>query len=159
MRRRLTPATAIASVALAFSLTGTGLAASRYLVTSTSQIKPSVLAGLHGARGPRGPIGGAGPTGPVGATGPAASANLTTVVGPSEVVTAARPSNFSIATCPTGTHAVSGGWASDNATSDTVTITSEEPNQADTEWIVFAVDRSPSTSASGFNFQAVAVCG
>jgi hypothetical protein len=32
----------IAWVALFFSLTGTGLAASRYVITSTSQIKPSV---------------------------------------------------------------------------------------------------------------------
>ena len=78
MRRRISPATAIACVALVFSMAGTGLAAHRYLITSTSQIKPSVLkklrgnrgrAGLPGARGPVGAAGSAGATGPAGAIG------------------------------------------------------------------------------------------
>ncbi|HEY4896301.1 MAG TPA: hypothetical protein VII01_09440 [Solirubrobacteraceae bacterium] len=38
----------VAWVALFFALTGTGIAASRYLITSTSQIKPSVLRQIAG---------------------------------------------------------------------------------------------------------------
>jgi hypothetical protein len=64
---RVLKSPAIAWVALFFSLTGTGLAASRYVITSTSQIKPSVRRAL---RGPEGPPGAAGPQGPTGATGP-----------------------------------------------------------------------------------------
>ena len=47
MKRRPSPATIIASVALFFSLTGAGLAASHYLITSTRQIAPNVLRQLR----------------------------------------------------------------------------------------------------------------
>jgi len=61
----------VAWLALFVALGGTSLAASHYIVTSTSQIKPSVRAALHGARGPQGPAGAfvAGPTGPQGLRG------------------------------------------------------------------------------------------
>jgi hypothetical protein len=51
---RLIRNNAIAITALVFAFTGTGLAASHYVITSTKQIKPKVLKKLHGARGARG---------------------------------------------------------------------------------------------------------
>jgi hypothetical protein len=65
--RRPTPGTAIALVALFFALGGSAVAASHYLITSTKQIKPSVLRALRGHNGQTGPPG---PTGPQGTPGP-----------------------------------------------------------------------------------------
>jgi Collagen triple helix repeat (20 copies) len=59
----------VAWLALFVALTGTSMAASHYIVTSTRQIKPSVLKHLHGQRGARGPAGKAGPQGESGSKG------------------------------------------------------------------------------------------
>ncbi len=76
---------AIAWLALFVSLTGTSFAASHYLITSTKQIKPSVLkqlrgkagsnggkgaAGSDGSQGSQGVPGAAGPSGKTGEPGP-----------------------------------------------------------------------------------------
>jgi len=72
MKRRI--ALALPALALVFALGGTALARhhstarSRYLITSTSQISPSVLAKLKGRPGPPGPPG-SGPLGPQGLQG------------------------------------------------------------------------------------------
>jgi Collagen triple helix repeat (20 copies) len=66
IRRRMTPATVIATLALAFAMSGGAYAGSHFLITSTKQIKPSVLKSLRGKAGPTAP---AGPTGPAGAAG------------------------------------------------------------------------------------------
>jgi hypothetical protein len=73
-RIRVTPSTAIATLALIFAMTGGAYAAGRYLITSTKQISPKVLRALKGsagANGAAGAIGSAGPAGPGGAQGPA----------------------------------------------------------------------------------------
>lgn len=75
MRKRLSYANVAATLALVFSMTGGAMAANHYLISSTKQIKPSILkklkgnAGAKGATGPQGAQGaqgGAGPAGPAG---------------------------------------------------------------------------------------------
>ena len=58
----------IATAALVFAMTG-GAFAAKYLITSTKQIKPSVLKALKGNAGPAGAPGAQGPQGPAGANG------------------------------------------------------------------------------------------
>ena len=111
------PSMAIAIAALFFALGGGAVAAiqSHYVITSTKQIKPSVLkalkgpkgpagqsvTGLSGPQGPQGPIGATGatgatgakgatgPAGPKGDTGAAGSTGAAGAQGPSGVVTTA----------------------------------------------------------------------
>jgi hypothetical protein len=71
IRRRVTYANGAMTVALVFAMSGGAFAAGKFLVTSTKQIKPSVLASLKGKAGATGAAGPQGPAGPVGATGPA----------------------------------------------------------------------------------------
>jgi hypothetical protein len=95
-------------VALFLALGGTAIAAKHYLITSTSQIKPSVLKSLKGNAGARGPEGPAGPAGAQGPAGPSNLSGLTIVTGPTVEVPAGKVGGAE-AVCPAGSHAVSGG--------------------------------------------------
>jgi hypothetical protein len=70
VRRRLTFANVAMTLALVFAMSGGALAASKFLITSTKQIKPSVLSSLKGKAGRAGTTGAQGPVGPAGVTGP-----------------------------------------------------------------------------------------
>lgn len=70
-RLRLTPGTAIATLALVLAMTGGAYAAKKYLITSTKQISPSVLKALKAANGKPGANGANGAQGPAGPAGPA----------------------------------------------------------------------------------------
>ena len=75
MRRPLpSPALIVALAALTVSMTGSAIAAQRYLITSTKQISPKVLRKLQGHTGATGATGSAGIQGEPGATGPAGTA-------------------------------------------------------------------------------------
>jgi hypothetical protein len=84
IRRHLSAGTVLGTLALIFAMTGAAWAAHHYLISSTKQISPKVLAqlkgnrgprgargatGARGAQGPRGAQGAQGPTGPKGVTG------------------------------------------------------------------------------------------
>ena len=71
IRRRMTYANVVATLAMVFAMTGGAYAASKYLITSTKQIKPAVLASLKGAKGAAGASGAQGTAGPQGAAGAA----------------------------------------------------------------------------------------
>jgi hypothetical protein len=77
--RKPSPTFAIAILALFMALGGTAVAASHFVITSTSQIKPSVVRELRGHRGARGD---AGTTGAQGATGSEGKAGATGEPGP-----------------------------------------------------------------------------
>jgi hypothetical protein len=75
IRKRLSYTNVALTLALVFAMTGGAYAAGRYVITSTKQIKPSVLkqlkgqAGAPGAQGPAGQNGAAGAKGDTGAEG------------------------------------------------------------------------------------------
>jgi hypothetical protein len=87
-RRRPSPSMIVALLALFFALAGTGYAASHYIITNKSQIKPSVVTqlkgnrGLQGIPGVAGPVGPQGPAGAQGAQGPAGTNGNNGVAGP-----------------------------------------------------------------------------
>ena len=67
LRRHLTYANVVATLALVFAMSGGALAAKHYLINSTNQINPRVVKKLRGNAGKTGP---AGPRGPTGLQGP-----------------------------------------------------------------------------------------
>ncbi len=111
IRRRIqvSPATAIATLALVFAMSGGAYAASKYLITSTKQISPKVLKSLKGNAGKAGPAGSNGTNGAPGATGPAGPA------GP-----AGGP----------GTQGIQGEKGTDGTNGESVTNTKLEPGSA-----------------------------
>lgn len=114
--RRPSPASIIASVALFFALGGTATAARQYLITSTGQIKPSVLKKLKGKAGPastngtngaNGKEGKEGPRGVAGANGTNGATNV--VVRYAEITTGTLNDGSAEAKCDPGERATGGG--------------------------------------------------
>jgi hypothetical protein len=156
--RRPSPAVLIASLALLFALGGSAVAARHYLITSTRQIKPSVLRALHGAAGARGPSGPAGlpgapgAAGPQGPAGPVDLSSLTIVRAP-DVLVAPQSEMTSVATCPAGSHVLSGGaW-----TGVALEIYSEMSDDHQS-WITLVFNNNTLSSKIATNLEAIAYC-
>lgn len=120
--KRPSPSMIVALAALFFSMTGAGVAASRYLITSTHQISPAVLKTFHGQRGKPGPQG---PQGPAGTQGtpttprdqsPAPIPAVTRSVGGSVVSVSPGLTQTGSVACPNLTHAEGGGYDADGMT-------------------------------------------
>lgn len=77
VRKRVTYANVVMTLALVFAMTGGAYAAKHYLITSTKQISPKVLRALKGKRGPAGREGKQGPQGPQGPAGASGKDGLT----------------------------------------------------------------------------------
>jgi hypothetical protein len=71
MRKRITYANVVATLALVFAMSGGALAANHYLISSTKQLSPKVFKALKGKTGATGKSGASGATGATGATGAA----------------------------------------------------------------------------------------
>ena len=116
--RRPSAALIIACVALFISLTGAGIAANHYLITSTKQIKPSVikkLKGNKGAKGPRGAAGSNGSNGSIGSIGATGASGATHVVKRWAIGAAGASFSTAVATCNPGETVTGGGADYDSA--------------------------------------------
>src|ERR1700733_4221701 len=82
MHKRVSPSVVISCVALFFSLSGAGMAATGYRITSVFQIAPKVRRQLRGDVGPEGAQGTPGAPGAAGAQGPAGPAGAQGPQGP-----------------------------------------------------------------------------
>lgn len=137
-------------------------AASRYLITSTHQIKPNVLNqlrshGRSGPRGPQGPQGAPGAAGAAGAAGGFSAANVSQVTGPVSDMCpggdGACEIGSSVATCPAGAVVLAGGFDGDGAPPVDATIAYDKPLGANAWEIIIANDGSVETT-----FNTVVTC-
>jgi hypothetical protein len=102
LRKRFTYANVAMTLALVFAVTGGAYAASKYVITSTKQIKPSVLASLKGKAGPGGKEGPAGKEGKAGAQGPAGEKGAAGANGANGVSVTSTESKSKIGPCTEG---------------------------------------------------------
>jgi hypothetical protein len=119
IRRHLSYANVVATLALLFAMSGGALAASHYLINSTKQINPKVLKKLKGTVGSTGPSGAQGQTGAQGANGKEGLPGKDGPRGPSDVYevelsetteeTAANTArSLTLANLPAGSYAIFG---------------------------------------------------
>jgi Collagen triple helix repeat (20 copies) len=121
---KVSPSLVISVIALVVSLSGTAIASS-YIITKSSQIKPSVRKALKGQKGtdgedgPRGlqgPVGAPGPAGAPGAAGPAGTAGtpgllgVVTVNGAEQTYQPGEYGGAPIAQCPAGSTVIGTGF-------------------------------------------------
>ncbi len=159
LRKHLSFANVVALTALVFSMGGTAIAANHYLITKTSQIKPSVLKALKApgktgatgtavAAGPQGVAGGEGKQGKEGTAGKDGGTNV--VVRFIEVNVPNGGLVEQTANCNAGERATGGGsqlWTGGDAGTST-TASSPAPNgqgETPTGWHVGWENKSGGT--------------
>jgi hypothetical protein len=161
-RKRMPYAGVVATLALVLAVGGgTAWAAHRYLITSASQIKPSVrqsLRGNRGYRGYRGYTGKAGAAAAKGATGASGAAGATSVT--EQIATgkiAATSSGSGSVSCPSGTRATGGGGFDGGVATATIYQDGPLPNSGSaatpTGWEV-----SWKTNADAITWSVYAIC-
>lgn len=172
-RGRVSPATIIASLALFFSLAGTGIAASGYRISSLWQIAPKVRRELRGTQGPVGPAGPQGPIGismgiqgprgPQGPQGPVGTTHLAVKYEPSSMTTpvAAGQTTLLRAFCTTGEQVIAGGYTQP-ADSTGITVYQSTPDplaQSDplhNDWEVMV--RNDTSNTQTVQLTVTAIC-
>ena len=117
--KRLSYANVAATLALVFSMTGGAMAANHYLISSTKQIKPSILKKLKGNNGKSGKTGATGPAGTAGTKGETGSKGEKSIQGEPGPLLATLPagktetgSYGSAGTRPTGATYIPGAQTS-----------------------------------------------
>ena len=156
-RHRPSPALVVATLALLFALTGTGIAAGAALPRNSvgtkqlrngavvsSKVRNHSLLARDFRRGqlPRGPVGPAGPQGPAGPPGPAGAAgNLAVSVHEADAAVGPGRRAFAIAACASGQRAVGGG----------VYLADSTPDNQDA-----IMRNAPVNSTGGTNFKLLA---
>lgn len=115
IRNRLGVPGLIAVVALVFAMVGGAWAAKKYVITSTNQIKPSVLKQLK-VPGPAGPAGAAGPAGPAGPAGAAGAPGADGIDGKNGATGATGLKGATGASGPTGATGTAGVTGATGAT-------------------------------------------
>ena len=158
-RTRMSYAGVVATLALVLALSGgTAWAANRYLITSASQIKPSVrhsLRGYRGYRGYTGKTGTAATKGNTGATGAAGATNVTEQIATGKI--AANSSGSGTVSCPAGTKATGGGGFDGGVATAVIYQDGPLPNSGSaatpTGWQV-----SWNTNADAITWSVYAIC-
>jgi hypothetical protein len=158
IRRHLTYANVVATLALVFAMSGGALAARHYLVTSTKQISPKVLRAL--ARSSQGPAGATGPQGAEGPAGPPGAQGATGATGITKIV--ARTKAFVVSggietevPCNPGERAISGGVSyTDGSAGGGSKVTQSAPAKAGNS--VSADGETPTAWRLGFDGTGVA---
>lgn len=173
MRQRISPATAISLVALFFSLTGAGMAATGYRITSIFQISPQVRHQLRAATGARGPAGAPGAPGVQGVQGPAGTPGAPGIIDWTKTyqvtASASVDTTNQVATltahCDNADHALTGGIVqAENVTLDNNTISADGPsyptagNHIRFDWDQWAARAVLADGASSGSISAVVVC-
>jgi hypothetical protein len=103
IRRHISYANVVATLALVFAMSGGALAAKHYLVNSTKQINPKVLKKLTGQSGRNGATGATGPSGLAGSPGKEGPAGREGAQGPgAREITVSLPASATPSFTPVG---------------------------------------------------------